>query len=77
MSEQKQPTHGFVVLRHVEGSDWRSLGEVERKQGLPARAARSQAVLDATDGAAQPGEVYAVILRSEWRVSLDHELPSK
>jgi hypothetical protein len=27
--------------------------------------------MDATEGKAKPGEVYAAILRSEWRVSLD------
>jgi hypothetical protein len=77
MSERKQqPTPGFVVLRHVGGDEWRFLGEVTRKRGLPARAARSQAILDATGGAAQPGEEYAAILRSEWRVSLDWKHPS-
>jgi hypothetical protein len=76
MSARKQRGPGFVVLRHVGDSDWELLGEVQRKRGLPARAARSQAILDATDGAARPGEVYAAILRSEWRVSLDWEHPS-
>jgi hypothetical protein len=76
MSEREQPSPGFVVLRHVRGGDWTLLGEVQRKRGLPARAARSQAILDATDGAARPGEVYAAILRSEWRVSLDWKHPS-
>ena len=76
MSERKQAKPGFVVLRHVRGDDWRLLGEVERKRGLPARAARSQAILEATAGAARPGEVFAAVLRSEWRVSLDWEHPS-
>lgn len=76
MSERKQPRPGFVVLRHVRGDTWQLLGEVPRKRGLPARAARSQAILEATDGAAHPGEVYAAVLRSEWRVSLDWEHPS-
>jgi hypothetical protein len=66
---------GFVVLQHVGGDEWRLLGEVERRRGLPARAARSRAILDATNGQARPGEVYAAILRSEWRVSLDWEPP--
>lgn len=68
---------GFVVLRRVEGDGWQMLGEVQRRRGLPARAARSQAVLDATDGAARRGEVYAAVLRSEWRVALDLDLPSQ
>lgn len=76
MSDQEQSGPGFVVLRHVGGDDWRFVGEIARKRGLPARAARSQAILDATDGAARPGEQYAAILRSEWRVSLDREHPS-
>jgi hypothetical protein len=76
MSERKQAAPGFVVLRLVGGNDWQLLGEVQRRRGLPARAARSQAILDATDGAARPGEVYAAVLRSEWRVSLDWEHPS-
>ena len=76
MSERKQPTPGFVVLRHLGGDRWQMLGEVQRKPGLSARAARSRAILDATDGAARPDEVYAAVLRSEWRVSLDREHPS-
>jgi len=76
MSERKQPVPGLIVLRHVGGDDWRFLGEVERRRGLPARAARSQAIFDATDGAARPGAVYAAILRSDWRVSLDWKHPS-
>jgi hypothetical protein len=38
---------------------------------LSARAARSRAILDATEGKAKGGEVYAAVLRSEWRVALD------
>ena len=76
MTERKQTAPGFVVLRLVEGNSWQLLGEVQRKRGLPARAARSQAILDATDGAARPGDVYAAVLRSEWRVALDWKHPS-
>lgn len=76
MTERKQTAPGFVVLRLVEGDSWQLLGEVRRKRGLPARAARSQAILEATDGAAQPGDVYAAVLRSEWRVALDWQHPS-
>lgn len=76
MSEGTQATPGFVVLRHVEDDRWQMVGEVQRRRGLAARAARSQAVLDATDGAARPGEVYAAVLRSEWRVALDLEVHS-
>jgi len=76
MTERKQTAPGFVVLRLVEGDSWQLLGEVQRRRGLPARAARSQAILDATDGAARPGDVYAAVLRSEWRVALDWRHPS-
>ena len=75
MSERKQPTPGFVVLRNRGGDRWEYLGEVTRKRGLPAKAARSQAILDATNGKAKPGQTYAAILRSEWRVSLDWKHP--
>lgn len=77
MTARKQPVPGFVVLRQLENDRWEMLGEVPRRRGLPARAARSQAILDATDGNARPGEVYAAVLRSEWRVSLDWTHPSE
>jgi hypothetical protein len=62
---------GFVVLREVSEGRWQFLGEVDRKLGLTARAARAQAILDATNGKAQAGQVYAAVLRSEWRVAMD------
>ena len=62
---------GFVVLRHVRGDEWLFVGEAERQPGRTARAARAQAILDATKGKARAGEVYAAVLRSEWRVALD------
>ena len=61
----------YVVLRRVGDDRWELLGEFERKRGLTARAARSQAILDATQGRAKADEVYAAVLRSEWRVALD------
>jgi hypothetical protein len=67
---------GFVVLRQLENGRWELLGEVERKRGLPARAARTQAILDATGGEARAGEVYAAVLRSEWRVAMDWAPPA-
>jgi hypothetical protein len=75
VSERKQPAPGFVVLRQVGEDRWGMLGEVPRRRGLPARAARSQAIMDATGGKAKAGEVYAAVLRSEWRVSLDWKHP--
>jgi hypothetical protein len=67
----KAAAPGFVVLRQAAEGEWQLLGEVPRKRGLPARAARTQAILDATNGTAVNGEVYAAVLRSEWRVALD------
>jgi hypothetical protein len=72
---QRSSRPGFVVLRQVGEGRWELLGEFERKAGMTARAARSQAILDATDGKAKAGEVYAAVLRSEWRVALDWRPP--
>ena len=79
MSETKQrpSAPGFVVLRQVGEGRWELLGEVERTRGLSARAARSRAILDATNGSARAGEVYAAVLRSEWRVALDWAPPEE
>jgi len=62
----------FVVLHQMSNEQWQMLGEVGRKRGLTARAARSQAILDA----AKSGEVYAAILRSAWRIAMEWT-PSK
>ena len=62
---------GFVVLHQLQNGQWQMLGEVPRKRGLTARAARSQAILDATKGVAKAGEVYVAILKSEWRIAMD------
>jgi hypothetical protein len=70
-----RPAAGFVVLRRLGNGHWELLGEVPRAPGLPARAARSRAILDATRGAARPGEAYAAVLRSEWRVAQDWHHP--
>ena len=66
---------GFVVLRDRGDGTWELLGEVPRRRGLPARAAHSRAVLDATGGEAKAGEVYAAVLRSEWRIAQDWAPP--
>jgi hypothetical protein len=71
-SNQATSRPGFVVLRQVGDDTWRLIGEVPRRPGLPARKARAQAVVDATDGAASTDDLYAVVLRSEWRIALDH-----
>ncbi len=73
--EHKPAAPGFVVLREVGKSRWELVGEAKRTPGLTARAARSQAILDATGGEAKAGEVYAAVLRSEWRVAMDWTPP--
>jgi hypothetical protein len=73
----KNAAPGFVVMRQVAAERWEFLGEVPRKRGLPARAARTQAILDATDGTAKGGEVYAAVLRSEWRIAMDWTPPGE
>lgn len=74
MSEraQERGVPGYVVLRHRGGDRWQLVGEADRRPGHAARRARAQAVVDAAGRAAQAGEVYAVVPRSEWRVALDH-----
>lgn len=67
---------GFIVLREVADGRWELLGEVARRRGLPARAARTAAIMEATAGVARAGERYAAILRSEWRIAQDLTLPT-
>ena len=67
----------FVVLRQVGAGEWELLVEFERRPGLTARAARSAAIAEATDGKAKEGEVYAAVLGSEWRVALDWAPPPR
>jgi hypothetical protein len=74
--KQRSSRPGFVVLRQVREGEWKLLGEFERKGGMTAAAARTQAILDATGGKAKAGEVYAAVLRSEWRVALDWRPPT-
>lgn len=66
-----RPTPTFVVLRPLGENRWELVGEVPRRPGLPARKARAKAIEDATGGNAQPGEAYAAVLRSEWRIAFD------
>lgn len=63
---------GYVVLREVSPGRWELLGEADRRPGQTARRARAQAIQDATGGKAMPGEAYAAVLRSEWRIALDY-----
>jgi hypothetical protein len=62
---------GFVVLKEFGNGQWRLVGEANRQPGRTARAARTQAIMDATKGKAKAGDVYAAVLRSEWRIAQD------
>jgi hypothetical protein len=71
MAQPKPGGPGYVVLREVGRGRWELVGEAERRPGHTAKAARAQAIMDATGGKANPAETYAAVLRSEWRVALD------
>ena len=62
----------YVVLQQTREGEWRVLGEATRRPGLPARKSRAQAVRDVLGRDPEDGEVFAVLPRSEWRLSLDH-----
>ena len=61
----------YVVLQRLEADTWRVVGEVARRPGLPARRARGQAIRDVLGREPSEIEVFAVLPRSEWRLSLD------
>lgn len=63
---------GYFVFRLIREGEWRLVGEADRRPGHTARAARAQAIQDATGGRAKEGEVYAAVLRSEWRIALEY-----
>jgi len=67
---------GFVVLQQTAPGQWRLLGEVRRRPGLAAQAARTQAITEATGGKAKEGEIYAAVLRSEWLVAQKWNAPA-
>jgi hypothetical protein len=67
------PIHGgYIVLAQTGDDEWRVLGEIDRRPGLPARKSRGQAVRDVIGREPEEGEVFAVLPRSEWRNGLDH-----
>jgi sarcosine oxidase gamma subunit len=72
MTDTKQGSPGYVVLRQLGPDRWQVVGEAERKPGHTARKARARAIHDATGGSAGPGEAYAAVLRSEWRIAQDY-----
>ena len=61
----------YVVLQQVGDDQWRVIAEVGRRPGLPARRSRGQAIRDALGHEPKHGEVFAVLPRSEWQLSLD------
>jgi hypothetical protein len=69
--DAKPSQPAYVVLRRVAKDTWKVIGEVERKPGQTARAARARAIHDATRGRAKPGEEYRAVLRSEWRIAAE------
>jgi hypothetical protein len=62
----------YVVFQQLSEDDWRVLGEANRRPGLPARRSRAQAIRDVLGREPRNDEVFAVLLRSEWRLSLDY-----
>jgi hypothetical protein len=68
---------GFVVLRRAVDGRWELLGEVARRRGLTARAARTAAIMEATGGRASAQEQYVAILRSEWRIAGEWNPPAR
>ena len=63
---------GYVILQQLGDGEWRVLGDVDRRPGLPARRSRAQAVRDVLGREPTDDEVFAVLPRSEWRLGLDH-----
>jgi hypothetical protein len=62
---------GYVVLHQADDGRWELVAEVERRPRQSARAARAQAIMDATRGKAKPNDAYMAVLRSEWRIASD------
>jgi hypothetical protein len=60
---------GYVVLREAGAGHWVVVGDVDRRPGFTARAARAQAVRDAVGREPAEDEVYAALPRSEWQVA--------
>ena len=73
MTEKKEHlSHpGYVVFRLLEDGKWQLVGEVNILPGMTAKKGRARAILDATNGRAKPGDTYAAVLRSEWKISLE------
>ena len=63
---------GFYVFRRVGEDRWQLIGEAARRPGLTARRARAQAIADVAGDEPGSGQVYAAVLRSEWRIALEY-----
>ncbi|HEY2354583.1 MAG TPA: hypothetical protein VGH79_06780 [Gaiellaceae bacterium] len=61
----------YVVLQQTGTDEWRVVGEIGRRPGLPARRSRAEAVRDVIGREPEDGEVFAVLPRSEWHLGLD------
>jgi hypothetical protein len=61
----------YVVFQKVGENDWRVVGEIARRAGLPARKGRAQAIRDLIGREPFTNEAFAVLQRSEWRNALD------
>jgi hypothetical protein len=62
---------GYVVLRRVGEDRWKVVGEVERRPGQTAKAARAQAIRDAMGRDPKAGEAFRAVLLSEWRIAAE------
>jgi hypothetical protein len=61
----------YVVLQQTGADEWRVVGEVARRPGLPARRSRGQAIRDVLGREPRDDERFAVLPRSEWALGLD------
>jgi hypothetical protein len=62
----------YVVLQQVGPQEWRVVGEIGRRPGLPARRSRGQAIRDVLGREQSAHEQFAVLPRSEWLLSLKY-----
>lgn len=62
----------YIILQRISETDWKVLGEVARRPGLPARKSRAQALRDVLGREPAGSETYVILPRSEWRLGLDH-----
>lgn len=58
------------MLQQLRPDEWRVIGEVGRRPGLPARRSSSLAIPDVLGREPRADERFAVLPRSEWRLSL-------